>query len=79
MAVKTRQRKEKRFMTPQEKRLRKMMMDHEVTQVEIADIENISESAVVHRLRGLTPSSLKRFEDLIISLSKQYNSKKAAS
>ncbi len=79
MPVKKRERKEKRFMTAQEKRLRQMMLDHEVSQVEIAEVENVSESAIVHRLKSLTPSSVERFEDLIISLSKNRRPQKVAS
>lgn len=71
--------REKRFMTAQEKRLRQMMLEHQVSQVEIAEHEEISEPAVITRLKSLTPSSMAQFEGLIIKLSKQRKSRKVAS
>ncbi len=62
--------REKRFMTAQEKRLRQMMIDHQVNQVEIAEHEGVDQSAINYRLKSLTPSSVAHFEKLIINLSK---------
>ena len=70
--------REKRFITAQEKQIRQMMLDHQVSQVEIAEHEGISEPAVINRLKSLTPSSMSHFENLILKLSKQSTSGKVA-
>lgn len=80
MSFKKRAKKrEKRFMTPQERRLRRMMVEHDVTQVEIAKEMDIPESNVTYYLRSLTPSKVTRLENLIISLAKAQAQQKAAS
>lgn len=76
MAVKKR---EKRYMTGHEKRLRKMMIDHQVSLSEIAEYEEVSEPAISLRLKSLTPSIVQRFEDIILELSKQRTPEKVAS
>lgn len=76
MAIKQRG---KRFMTDQEKRLRKMLIDHRVSLQEIADREDISVSAVSLRLKSLTPEMVDRLEGIILELSKERSPQKAAS
>ena len=63
--------REKRYMTEQEKYLRHLMQKNQVSQVEIAEYEGISEQAVNQQLLRLTPSKLKHLEAIIIKLSKQ--------
>ncbi|MEX0648640.1 MAG: hypothetical protein WEA56_07735 [Balneolaceae bacterium] len=58
-------------MTDQEKYLRDLMHEHRVTQVEIAEHEDISEQAVNQQLLRLTPSKLKHFRKIILGLSKK--------
>ena len=70
MAVKKRTKREKRYMTSEEIRLRKMMLDHEVEQMAIAKHLDVAESAVTYYLRSLTPSRVKQLEDIILELSK---------
>lgn len=65
------QKREKRFMTAQEKRLRRLMVDHQVSMIEIAEYEDVSDQSVItNRFKNLTPSSLEHYEDLILKLSK---------
>lgn len=70
--------REKRFKTPQEKRLRRMMIEHEVSISDIADYEDITIPAVCLRLKSLTPSSMQRLEDIIIELSIHQSPQKVA-
>lgn len=58
-------------MTDQEKYLRDLMYEHQVSQVEIAEHEGITEQAVNQQLLRLTPSKLKHFEKIIHRLSKK--------
>lgn len=65
------QKREKRFMTAQEKRLRHLMVEHQVSMIEIAEYEEVSDQSVItNRFKNLTPSSLEHYEDLILKLSK---------
>lgn len=70
--------REKRFMTKQERRVRAMMAEHQVTLSDIAAYEDVTAQAIDQRLKSLTPSMLERFEDIILELSKN-RSRKVAS
>lgn len=63
--------RERRFMTEQEKYLRDLMYEHQVSQVEIAEYEDITEQAVNQQLLRLTPSKLRYFREIILRLSKK--------
>lgn len=58
-------------MTDQEKYLRDLMYEHQVSQVEIAEYEDITEQAVNQQLLRLTPSKLQYFREIILRLSKK--------
>lgn len=75
MSVKKR---EKRYMTRQERRLRTMMTKHQVTVSDIAAHEDVTRQAIDNRLKSLTPSMEERIEDIILELSK-IRSRKVAS
>lgn len=65
--------REKRYMTEQEKYLRDLMQDNQVSQSEIAEYEGISEQAVNQQLLRLTPSKVKYLEAIILRLSNKKN------
>ncbi len=63
--------REFRYMTEQEKFLRNLMSEHQVSQSDVAEHLGISEQAVNQQLLRLTPSRLKKLESIILTLSKK--------
>jgi DNA-binding transcriptional regulator LsrR (DeoR family) len=76
MAVKKR---EKRYMTKQEKELRDLAYEHRVKWVEVAEHEDISEPAISQHLKSLTPSKYKHFKDVILHIAEKRTPTKVAS
>lgn len=68
MAVKKAKRN-KRYMSSEEVRLRKMMVQHQVTGRMIANKLDIHEPQVTYTLRSLTPEKVDQLEDVILELS----------